>query len=398
MSEDTRARLLIIDDEAEIRDVLLEVLSESHRCAAVSSAEKALAVLATERFDLIISDISMHRMSGLEMVPHVLKTAPEAVIIMISGAQTMESAIEALRVGAFDYIMKPFDLRHVEVAVERALEHRSLLLAKRCYEGYLEELIEQRTAELHQTLDSLEESYRTTLEALIAALETRDADTHGHSERVVNFSLRLGRELGLERDELRSLEFGALLHDIGKIGVPDAILRKPETLSESEWQIMRSHPVLGKRILNGIGFLAGAARVVGEHHEKWDGSGYPAGLVGVEIDFKARIFAVADAFDAMISNRVYRSGKSYENAAAELDRCAGQHFDPQVVAAFHRVRREEWQNVHERSLPVSLGESSRSAGPSVGGSAAFLADVDVTSDWIRKLQKIVTVNRGHLAA
>ncbi|MDT4969407.1 MAG: cyclic di-GMP phosphodiesterase [Acidobacteriota bacterium] len=398
MSDDCKARLLIIDDESEIRRVLVEFLSTTNECAAASSAEEALALLSNAPFDLIISDVAMSGMSGLEMLPRALQISPETVIIMISGAQTIESAIDALRAGAFDYLMKPFDLQHVELAVNRALEHRSLLHAKRCYENYLEELIDQRTAELNQTLDTLEDSYRTTLEALVSALETRDADTYGHSERVVSFSVRIGRELGLDRDSLRSLEFGALLHDIGKIGIPDAILRKPGALSGVEWKIMKDHPSLGEKILSGIGFLAGAARVVGEHHEKWDGTGYPSGLAGVEIDFNARIFAVADAFDAMISERVYRSGRSYEFAAAELDRCSGTHFDPQVVAAFHKIPCDDWKKLRELSRSERSGELNPTAiGSRARSAPALAADHDVTSDWIRKLQQIVEVNRGHIS-
>jgi response regulator RpfG family c-di-GMP phosphodiesterase len=292
----------------------------------------------------------MSGMSGLEMIPQVFQISPETVVVMISGMQTIESAIEALRVGAFDYIMKPFDLRQVEAAVKRALEYHDLRTAKRRYENQLEELVEQRTQELNHALDSLEDAYRSTLKALTAALETRDAETHGHSERVVTFSLRLGRELRLDKEQLRSLEFGSLLHDIGKIGVPDAILRKPAKLTDEEWVKMREHPVHGQAILREIEFLAGAACVVGQHHEKWDGSGYPRGLRGEEIDLNARIFAVADAFDAMISDRVYRAGRSYEEAAEELERFAGRQFDPNVVAAFHRVPREDWDELRRRSL------------------------------------------------
>src|ERR671932_1890037 len=181
-------------------------------------------------------------------------------------------------------------------------------------------MVERRTSELDGALQSLEEAYRSTLKALIKALETRDSETHGHSERVVNFSLRLGREMGLGEERLRSLEFGSLLHDIGKIGVPDAILRKPAPLTEPEWYEMRKHPLHGEQILGGIEFLEGASRVVAQHHEKWDGSGYPAGLRGEEIDLNARIFAVADAFDAMTSNRVYKTASTYEVAAAELEK------------------------------------------------------------------------------
>jgi len=349
-ASDAKARILVVDDEPEIREVLCELLGMDYSCASASSAEEALEKLREGHFNLIISDIMMGGMSGLEMIPHVLSISPETVVLMISGVQTIESAIKALRAGSFDYIMKPFDLRQVEVAVRRALEHYELRAAKRRYENHLEELVEQRTAALDRALESVEDAYRSTLKALAQALETRDAETHGHSERVVTFSLRLGRELGLDKEQMKSLEFGSLLHDIGKIGVPDAILRKPAKLTEEEWVKMRQHPLHGQAILREIKFLEGAARVVAQHHEKWDGSGYPLGLRGEEIDLNARIFAVADAFDAMISDRVYRTGRSYEDAAAELDRCGSQQFDPQVVAAFHRVPKEDWEDLRRRSL------------------------------------------------
>lgn len=349
-ASERRARVLIVDDEPEIREMLCDLLGFDYDCEGAASAEEALERLPEGKFSLIVSDITMGRMSGLEMIPHALAASPESVVVMISGMQTMESAIEALRVGAFDYIMKPFDLRQVEAAVKRALEHYELRAAKRRYENHLEELVEQRTAELDQALVSLEEAYRSTLKALTAALETRDAETHGHSERVVTFSLRLGRELNLDKTQMTALEFGSLLHDIGKIGVPDAILRKPAKLSEEEWTKMREHPLHGQQILREIEFLAGAARVVAQHHERWDGSGYPFGLRGEEIDLNARIFSVADAFDAMVSDRVYRRGRSYEAAAEELDKWAGRQFDPQVVEAFHRVPREDWEELHRLSV------------------------------------------------
>ncbi|HLM55291.1 MAG TPA: HD domain-containing phosphohydrolase [Pyrinomonadaceae bacterium] len=362
-----RSRVLIADDEPEIRAVLAELLQKSYDCEAVSSGEAALERLGRREFDLIISDIMMGGMTGLDLIPHARRLAPDAVVVMISGVQTVESAIGALRAGAFDYVMKPFDLEHVEAAVVRALEHQSLRASKRRYENYLEEMVAQRTAELDRALRSLEDAYRTTLKALTAALETRDAETHGHSERVVNFSLRLGRELGLDAERLMSLEFGSLLHDIGKIGVPDAILRKPAKLDEGEWIKMREHPLHGQRILCGIEFLEGAARVVAQHHERWDGSGYPAGLRGEQIDLNARIFSVADAFDAMVSDRVYRRGRPYEEAAAELERFAGSQFDPEVVAAFHRVPREEWDEIRRRS--VEIGEPKQEAAGRLEGIA-----------------------------
>ena len=346
-------RLLIVDDDPAIREILLEFLGHRYECDAAGSAEEALALLGAQRFQLVVSDIAMPRMSGLEMIPHVRALAPDTLVVMVSGSQAVESAVEAMRAGAFDYIVKPFDLGHVEVALSRALEHQRLLEAKRRYETYLERMIERRTSELDGALRSLEDAYRSTLKALIKALEARDSETSGHSERVVSFSLRLGRELGLGGEQSRSLEFGSLLHDIGKIGVPDAILRKPAALTQEEWVRMREHPLHGQRILRGIEFLEGASRVVAQHHERWDGTGYPVGLKGEEIDLNARIFAVADAFDAITSDRVYRAGRPYEVAAAELEEWAGRQFDPRVVEAFRRVPPEEWETL--RRAPSTVG-------------------------------------------
>ncbi len=350
MTADVRSRILIVDDEAEITAILSDLFEGKYDCTTAGSAEQALKLLAGENYDLVVSDITMPGMSGLDMIPHVQSSWPNSVVVMISGMQTVESAIDALRLGAFDYVMKPFDLRQVEAVVKRALEHQELIVAKQRYEDHLEELVEQRTAELDQALNSLENAYRSTLKALTAALETRDLETHGHSERVVSYSMRLGREYGLDSERTKSLEFGSLLHDIGKIGVPDLILRKPAKLTSEEWVVMRQHPLHGQQILRGIEFLEGAARVVAQHHEKWDGSGYPLGLRAEKIDVCARIFSVADAFDAITSNRVYRKGKPYEAAAEELDAWAGKQFDPEVVAAFHRVPQQDWDDLRDQSL------------------------------------------------
>jgi len=360
MTGDARSRVLIVDDEPEITEILSDLLSDDHDCSTANSAEAALMRLTEDEFQLVISDITMPGMSGLEMLPRAKSLSPNSVVVMISGMQTVESAIGALRLGAFDYLMKPFDLRQVEAVVKRALEHNELIVAKQRYENHLEELVDQRTAELDQALNSLEDAYRHTLKALTAALETRDSETHGHSERVVTYSLRLGREYGLNTEQMKSLEFGSLLHDIGKIGVPDLILRKPAKLTEEEWVRMREHPLHGQQILRGIEFLEGPARVVGQHHEKWDGSGYPLGLHGEDIDLCARIFAVADAFDAITSDRVYRRGKSYQEAADELDEWSGRQFDPKVVEAFHRVPQQDWDELRKRSLmPKAEGHEVR---------------------------------------
>ncbi|HEX8266392.1 MAG TPA: HD domain-containing phosphohydrolase [Pyrinomonadaceae bacterium] len=343
-------RILIVDDEPEIRKLLSDFLGDSYECLQADSAESALAEIKRQNFAVVVSDICLPGMTGLEMIPQIAAQSPETRVIVISGQQTVEDAINALRAGAFDYILKPFDLLQVEAAVRRAAEHFELKVIKRRYDLHLEELVAERTAELDLALEEVENSYRSTLKALVQALETRDFETHGHSERVVTFSLRLAYELDLDAGQMRSLEFGAMLHDIGKIGVPDAVLRKPAALNDAEWAKMRLHPLHGQQILRGIPFLEGAIKIVAQHHEKWDGTGYPLGLKGEEIDLNARIFAVVDAFDAIVSDRVYRAGRSYEEALAEIERCSGKQFDPEVAAAFRRVPREDWETLRRRSL------------------------------------------------
>jgi putative nucleotidyltransferase with HDIG domain len=262
-----------------------------------------------------------------------------------------------MRHGAFDYITKPFDLAQVMLSVDRAVRYQLLIEAKRHYETTLEDTVRERTNELrvvnddlNQMLEVLYQNYRATLRALAGALEARDVETAGHSDRVVAYSLRLGRELGLSHAELIALEQGALLHDIGKIGVPDSILLKGGPLTEVEWAKMREHISHGLRIISGIDFLKGASSVVAQHHEKYDGSGYPAGLCGEKIHISARIFAVADAFDAITSNRPYRAAASYNEARAEIVIHSNRHFDPAVVKAFLGISESEWADIRKAAV------------------------------------------------
>jgi HD-GYP domain-containing protein (c-di-GMP phosphodiesterase class II) len=185
------------------------------------------------------------------------------------------------------------------------------------------------------------------LSVLTTALETRNIETRSHSDRVVAYSLRLGLEVGLDESEMNALELGALLHDIGKIGVEDRILLKPRHLTRKEWEAMRKHTEMGARLIEGIPRLRPALTVITQHHERWDGSGYPVGLTGEQIDLKARVFAVADALDAITSDRPYDKSQSFEQAREEILRGAGKQFDPKVVEAFCRVSLEEWKRLGE---------------------------------------------------
>jgi cyclic di-GMP phosphodiesterase len=384
------ARILIIDDEPNVLSLLYAFLSETHTCKTATGALEAIEYLKEEPFDLILSDIVMPGMSGLELLAEITRLTPETVVILISGNLNIQSAIEAMRHGAFDYITKPFNLTDVETAVTRALRHRWLLKANRQYEQHLEQLVTLRTNELttantnlNSTLEKLYLNYRATLRALAAALEARDVETKGHSERVVAYCLRLGKQLMLKDPELITLENGALLHDIGKIGVPDGILLKRGALTEEEWNSMRRHVEYGAEILRGIDFLEGASLIVAQHHERYDGSGYPNRIEGDQICLGARIFAVADAVDAMTSDRPYRAACSFDDAADELVKWNGAQFDPVVVQAFTEVPLDSWREIRQLSSEPGLMMKDARTGVDIRYSVLTMSADRVARDWMK---------------
>jgi len=347
---DKENSLLIIEKNEEKRNVLSTFFSSKYACDETDSIDGAVVKINEKEYSVVLASISQTGANGLDLVPSLQSLSPRTVPVFISDSRTPGHTVRAFRAGAFEVIQMPFTLKKVEAVVEKAMGQFEIKCLKDSYQYHLEELVAERTVEVDKALEEIENSYRMTLKALVQALETRDFETHGHSERVVTFSLRLGHEVGLDKDAMRDLELGALLHDIGKIGVPDAVLRKPAKLDEEEWAKMRLHPHHGQMILRNIPFLEGAARIVAQHHEQWDGSGYPTGLRGEAIDVGARIFAVVDAFDAMVSDRVYRKGRPYEAALEELERCSGQQFDPMMVEAFKQIPKQDWEILRERSL------------------------------------------------
>jgi len=346
------ASILIVDDDETVRRMLRDCLGSPYQCIDASSVEDAVKLLRYGSFELVLSDITIQGASGLELCRFVQENCPSTVMVMISALTDIDCAIDAMRHGAFDYIIKPFDLTRVTLAVDRALRYQQALEDKHNHELALEERVKIRTDELRAVnerlnlmLDKLYQNYRATLKGLARTLEARDIETRGHSDRVVAYSLALGNRMGLSASDLVSLEQGALLHDIGKVGVPDSVLLKPGALTTDEWVRMRAHVEQGLRIIEGVEFLSGARFVVGQHHEKYDGSGYPNKLKGDSIHIHARIFAVADAFDAILSDRPYRAGQSYEVACKEIVAGSGAHFDPGVVNAFMSIGREEWEEI-----------------------------------------------------
>ena len=336
--------ILIVDDDWQVREVLHEIfLSAGYTCQVAGDGREGLGLFRATLPPLTVTDLKMPVMDGIALLHAIRETDTDAAVIVLTGAADVKTAIESLKLGAHDFIMKPVNVDELLIAADRAIERRQLLIERRQYQALLERRVEEATR-------NLEQAYTQTLEALGAALDSRDVGTESHSRRVHGYSLALAREHGLPANQLGDLAHGVLLHDIGKIGIPDAILLKPGPLTPEEWKVMRSHPDIGKRLIEKIPFLHGAIPVVACHHEKWDGSGYPQGLAGEDIPLNARIFMVVDAFDAMTFDRPYSKAIPFDAAIAELKRCAGTHFDPLVVESFLRVPLTLLEEIRRRSI------------------------------------------------
>lgn len=341
-----REKILIADDEADIRELLGDFLeSEGYECLLANDAFKALKTFKeNDDIDLVMSDIRMPGKTGLELLGEIKEIDEDVMVIMISAVKDIESAIAAMSKGAYDYVAKPFKLTEVVLIAKKAIEKRKLILQNKEYQRELERMVAERTIELQNALEELDNTYIFTLRALVTALDTRDEETQGHSLRVVKYTLKLAKLMNWgDKEQLKNLEYGALLHDIGKIGIPDNILRKPGKLTKEEWAVMQTHPEVGYKILHKIEFLEEPSQIVLHHHERFDGSGYPTGLKKLDIPIGSRIFAVADTVDAMTSERPYRSALTFEDASNELKKFSGIQFDPQVVEAFHSVPLDFWK-------------------------------------------------------
>lgn len=326
------SRILIVDDEESIRTVLrLSLRRDGFDVREAQNGREALELIPTWAPDVVLSDLLMPEMDGIELLRQA-KAADDTIgFVVLTGVGTTAEAIQALRLDADDYLLKPFNVDELGIAVRRAVERRALVRQNRFYQ----QCLEMRVAQLGQQLE------RLAAEALISlagAVEARDGYTGAHLERVTRYSQAVGAELQLDRDKLRTLWIGSLLHDIGKISIPDRILNKPSALSNEELCVMREHPKLGAAILEQSSFLSSAVPAVLHHHERWDGDGYPFGLRKNEIPIEARVLAVTDAYDAIVTDRAYRARRSEELALDELRRCSGTQFDPAVVEAFVSAR------------------------------------------------------------
>jgi putative nucleotidyltransferase with HDIG domain len=332
MLEREQKKVLVVDDEPRLRRVIVRLLEgEGFACREAGSGVEALSILETDRFPLVISDIRMPQMDGVALLKSIIQRWPDTGVIVVTAVAEVESAVACLQTGALDYVAKPFHLEEVRARVQQALEKRRLILENRDYQQHLEERV---LVQAHR----IEELFLAGAQTLVHALEAKDAYLRGHSLRVAEYAVGMGRELGFSDDAVDAVALGAHLHDIGKIGVREEVLHKPGSLTEAEYRHIMEHPVIGARILGPL-FREKSIEIaiVRSHHERPDGRGLPDGLRGNDIPLEVRVVAVADAFDAMTSVRPYRPSLGVERALQELRDGRGVQFDTDVVDAFLRA-------------------------------------------------------------
>jgi cyclic di-GMP phosphodiesterase len=356
-------RILVVDDEEAIREIVASMLSSAgYACKQAGSGMEALAVLNSgEEFELMLSDLMMADLDGIGLLERTKERYPDMPVVMVTAVHDISVALAAIRNGAYDYLLKPFERDQLLATVSRALENRRLKLENRTYQSNLESLVEARTDQLQAAMSSLERSYDITLEALGDALDLKDAETEGHSRRVTAFTIAIAKAMGLPHEQIPIIARGAFLHDIGKMAIPDAILRKPGKLNADEVTTMQEHCYKGYQIVKKIPFLAEACEIIYSHQERYDGSGYPRGLKGREIPLGARIFSIADTLDAIMSDRPYRPKQPFHAAKAEIEKWSGRQFDPEVVRVFLEMPEKIWDDLR-KDIDGQISRITYSAG------------------------------------
>ena len=363
-------RILIVDDEPYVRTVMAAMLEKSSYTAvlAANGLEAIQHLVSDPPYDLILSDIMMSGLDGIGLLERVREVQPDTPMVMVTAIHDISVAITAMRNGAYDYLLKPFERDQLLATVKRALEYRRLVQQNSVYRYNLEQLVTARTEMLRHAMTDLERSYDITLEALGDALDLRDAETEGHSKRVTAYTIALSRAMEVPPEHIRTMARGAFLHDIGKMAIPDSILLKAGKLDNQEQAMMREHCARGYQMLRKIPFLHDAAEIVYSHQEHYDGSGYPRGLIGDQIPLGARIFAVADTLDAITSDRPYRQARTFDAARQEIARCSGTQFDPKVVKVYLDMPNRLWEDLrreishHGRFSPLSFAGTVETGG------------------------------------
>jgi response regulator RpfG family c-di-GMP phosphodiesterase len=341
-------RLLVASHQPEVRTLIAEKLQQAgFVCILCSSGTEALFCLAGTACEAMIVDLHLPGISGLSLVKEVSAKYPRIVNIIVTGEADIRIGIAALKQGADDFLVGPYELGAVVASIERALDKKHSLSTQNDHPLHLEQIVEERTRQFETARQRIEYTYDETLEALGAALDTRDTETEGHSRRVSRYSLEMGRAFGCPGERLKHIARGSYLHDIGKIGIPDSILLKPGKLTKEETEVMQTHSWIGYQLVRRIAFLAPAAEIVLTHQERHDGTGYPQGLLGEEIPLGSRFFAVADTLDAMTSDRPYRRALPFTVAREEILRESGRQFAPEAVEIFSSLPETLWEDVRQ---------------------------------------------------
>jgi putative nucleotidyltransferase with HDIG domain len=350
-------QILCIDDDPTV----LSSISRDFRdieadLTLADTAELGLKKVEEKQFSLVISDLKLPGADGIKFLQSISRRFPDTVRILISGHADFNSAVKAInQTGLFGFIAKPWSTRSLKEIVLRALEHYEMTQENK----KLTAALSAKCTELGIMTITLEKEVqaRTTsmLLGMVNALDLRDTETHWHSRRVALFAKRLAEAIGLDDTQVLEVERGSLLHDVGKIGVSDTILLKPGKLTAEEWVEMKRHAEYGYQILKHVEFLNEARDVVWQHHERWDGGGYPRGLKGKEIYVGARIFAIIDTYDAMTSDRPYRKALSHEIACKEISDMKGTQFDPEIVAVWEQIPESDLVRLREQTFSPTSG-------------------------------------------
>ncbi len=326
-----KATVLILDDEVDIREILRITLEDAgFQCTTAGSVEEGLAALSQQEFDLAFSDIRMPGRPAADLLQEIRRSNLPTQVIMITALNTAETAVEYIRLGAADYVLKPFNISDILLAADRAMEKRRLDLANHEFQLYLEQMIDDKAAETNRLFYSI-------TQILIRLLELRTPLDIGHSVNVAEIARHIALELKMTKDGIRKVHLAALLHDVGMIPIEDLLIQKRGSLTDSEFRQIKEHSALAEDVLRPILDDGEVLKYIRHHHERFDGAGYPDGLKGNIIPLGSRIIAVAEAFDAMIRSRPYRKAMSAKLALAELERCSETQFDPQVVAVFTSI-------------------------------------------------------------
>jgi len=346
---DLLLRVLVVDDEEPMRKMIQRRLeNRGIFCETAADVAAATCQLARSQYDVVLSDLNMPGGTGLDLAGWMAQCVPTVPLVLVTGANEVRLATQALKSGVSDYIVKPFEFAELLTSLTAAVQQKREAHLRGQRQSQLEKTVAQQTQEINRVLAELQSTHEATLDALGMALESRDHETQGHSRRVAQLATLIARQIGIDGSQLEMITFGSYLHDIGKIGIADAILRKPGPLTHEEQASMRTHVQIGYQMMSSIPFLKPAAEIVLCHHEAFDGSGYPNQLRGEQIPIGSRIFAVADTLDAITSDRPYRQARSLAVAEAEIVRCSGTQFDPEVVAAFLEIPGAQIQSIIDR--------------------------------------------------